>query len=48
LRLLYPAFPFGYGNGARSGGFDRIAEGLQAAYVAEKEGIEHLEAILKY
>jgi hypothetical protein len=47
LRLLYPAFPFGYGRGARAGSFDRIAKGLQAAYEAEKEGIGHLEAILK-
>lgn len=47
LRLLYPAFPFGYGRGARAGSFDWIAKGLQAAYEAEKEGIGHLEAILK-
>ncbi|WP_199616249.1 RNA polymerase sigma factor [Paenibacillus alkalitolerans] len=42
LRLLYPSFPFGYGDGT-TGSFERIAAGLQEAFEAEKEAAVRLE-----
>lgn len=44
LRSLYPSFPFGYG-GSHAGRITKIAQGLQSALEAEREGSFFLEQI---